>query len=75
MSCIELCLRCRGLFLYERNERYDKYNDIGNQALGFTRSKNASGFTSWFFREFENYVVVSNQLKGHFNYLVTKLCN
>ena len=40
--------------------------------LGFTRSKNAPDFTSWFFREFENYVVVSNKLKGHFNYLVTE---
>jgi len=41
--------------------------------LGFTSSKNASGFTSSFFREFDNYVVVSSKLRGHLNYLVKEI--
>ena len=42
--------------------------------LGLPEAKlNASRFTSSFFCEFENYVVVSSKLKGHLHFLVAEI--
>ena len=45
MSCIELCLRCRGLVSYDRHDRYDRYNDME------TRLKQEQHLTGLLFRQ------------------------